>query len=786
MKCDIAFLTKCKKNKLIPTFARPKLAIKNSAQVKQKIAMTIIEAELLNKHKRLKYLRRNVKEKIRSLGEILGCITLCNLNRTINKRLDGMEKGWKEVHERKLHQLYKEKTPTQANTYRPSNIVHNFSSYELTAEEHQILSFGLDHHIPTQIQENAVKTEFEAFFYHLNKNLKHLNADEKDKLKTKMRRTCENYYNVKNKEKVDEVIRRLMKNRDVAIVKQDKGRGVVLLDKSKYVEKCMEHLNSANFKKLDRDNTKSVEEAIQKTLLKMKSTIGEDEYQRIYPSGSNPGKFYGTAKVHKVKAEDEDKLGKLPIRPIVSNIGTATHKTAQYLCRLLTPLGKSKYTVQNTKEFVEKIKGLKVPEGYQMVSFDVVSLFTNVPLDKTIEIILRKVYDEKKIVTKIKREELKRLLILCTKGVAFSFNGDLYIQVEGVMMGSPLGALFANIFMAELENKIVPRLQDLSSWNRYVDDTFAFVKQGKEKAIQEELNKYHPSIKFTYEVEEANKISFLDVLITKENGSLQTSVYRKATNTDVYMNWKSHAPKSWKVATLKSLVKRAFMISSTEASLDKELVHLKKIFAAVNQYPEKLIERIINNEKEIYRSNSDNEQDNQDNDHGKEEEEAKEETITLNLPYAGTQGENIMSKFKKDISNSLGKNGNSIKIRVVYRAKRLSSKFTVKDKIDLKHLHNVVYHTKCPNKKCKSEYVGQTKCRVGKRTIEHNRTDKKSHVLKHSKRTKHRRIWLNNVKILGQGYQSDFKRKISESLFIRTLKPDLNVQKDAYKLSLFQ
>ena len=276
------------------------------------------------------------------------------------------------------------------------------------------------------------------------------------------------------------------------------------------------------------------------------------------------------------------------------------------------------------------------------------------------------------------------------------------------------------------------------------------------------------------------------MLITKENGSLQTSVYRKATNPDVYMNWKSYAPKSWKVATLKSLVTRPFMISSTEASLDKELVHLKKIFAAVNQYPEKLIERIINNEKEIYRSNSDNEQDNQDNDHGKEEEEAKEETITLNLPYAGTQGENIMSKFKKDISNSLGKNGNSIKIRVVYRAKRLSSKFTVKDKIDLKHLHNVVYHTKCPNKKCKSEYVGQTKCRVGKRTIEHNRTDKKSHVLKHSKRTKHRRIWLNNVKILGQGYQSDFKRKISESLFIRTLKPDLNVQKDAYKLSLFQ
>ena len=77
-------------------------------------------------------------------------------------------------------------------------------------------------------------------------------------------------------------------------------------------------------------------------------------------------------------------------------------------------------------------------------------------------------------------------------------------------------------------------------------------------------------------MEESNKISFLDVLVTNENGSIQTSVYRKATNTDVYMNWNSYAPKTWKVATLKSLVKRAFMVSLTEVTLDKELVHLKK------------------------------------------------------------------------------------------------------------------------------------------------------------------------------------------------------------------
>ena len=167
------------------------------------------------------------------------------------------------------------------------------------------------------------------------------------------------------------------------------------------------------------------------------------------------------------------------------------------------------------------------------------------------------------------------------------------------MMGSPLGALFANIFMCELENTLIPQLGDkMSNWTRYVDDTFAFIKLDTEKEIQETLNSYHRSIKFTYECENKNTIPFLDVLISRENdGKLQTSVYRKVTNTDIYMNWHSHAPQTWKIATLKSLVKRAFLISSTESSLEKELSHLKKVFATFNQYPKKLIEEIINTEK---------------------------------------------------------------------------------------------------------------------------------------------------------------------------------------------
>ena len=111
-----------------------------------------------------------------------------------------------------------------------------------------------------------------------------------------------------------------------------------------------------------------------------------------------------------------------------------------------------------------------------------------------------------------------------------------------------------------------------------------------------------------------------------------------------------------------------------------------------------------------------------------------------------------------------------INVGVVYKAMKLGSKFQIKDKTKKEYMHNVVYHTKCPAKKCKSHYGGQTKCRIGKRALQRNKLDKNSHLLKHANKTKHKRIWLEDFKIIGSGYRNDFKRRISESLHVKELK----------------
>ena len=158
--------------------------------------------------------------------------------------------------------------------------------------------------------------------------------------------------------------------------------------------------------------------------------------------------------------------------------------------------------------------------------------------------------------------------------------------------------------------------------------------------------------------------------------------------------------------------------------------------------------------------------------------------VTLHLPYAGVEGSGMIAKLQKSISNTVNKTQKKVKVGTVYKATRLGSRFNLKDKIAFENQHNLTYQGGCPNKRCISNYVGQTKCRLGKRGVQHA-TDQQSHIFKHSKKTKHRKIRLTDFKIIGKGYRSDFTRKISEALFIKELKPDLNVQKESYKLSLF-
>ena len=105
-------------------------------------------------------------------------------------------------------------------------------------------------------------------------------------------------------------------------------------------------LSTKQFTVVENDPTKPLESKIQRTLRKLKSKITDQEYKHLYPTGSQPGKFYSTAKMHKLPVNGNH--NDLPLRPIVSNINTSTCNVAKFLSKLLSPLRQSDHNIRST------------------------------------------------------------------------------------------------------------------------------------------------------------------------------------------------------------------------------------------------------------------------------------------------------------------------------------------------------------------------------------------------------------------------------------------------------
>ena len=103
-------------------------------------------------------------------------------------------------------------------------------------------------------------------------------------------------------------------------------------------------------------------------------------------------------------------------------------------------------------------------------------------------------------------------------------------------MGPPLGPVLANIFMVELETLVIPNLSNkVKLWKRFVDNTYCLAKSEDIANILFALNSFHKKINFTIEIEKDNTIPFLDILIIRKTGKIETTVHQKKTCTDLYI-----------------------------------------------------------------------------------------------------------------------------------------------------------------------------------------------------------------------------------------------------------
>ena len=169
--------------------------------------------------------------------------------------------------------------------------------------------------------------------------------------------------------------------------------------------------------------------------------LSKEVYDRIKPVGSQRSRMYGLPMIHKEN---------IPLRPILSMVRLAQHELAKWLGEVLQPVldSLSRFLVKDSFTFAESI-GAKTPtsEDNIMSSFDIKSLFTNVPLTETIEICAHLLHHTDLEQPMISEHVFVELMNTATREVEFIFNNMMYVQTDGVAMGSPLGPALANIFV---------------------------------------------------------------------------------------------------------------------------------------------------------------------------------------------------------------------------------------------------------------------------------------------------------------------------------------------------
>ena len=177
------------------------------------------------------------------------------------------------------------------------------------------------------------------------------------------------------------------------------------------------------------------------------------------------------------------------------------------------------------------------------MSFDVTSLYTNIPIIDTLNIIKDYVHSDDQFARKmaIPQDKFLDLVNLALTTTWYTFSFQFYQQTDGVAMGGPASSTTAEIYMRAHESTAISMaLHPPKVWERFVDDVYFIVKHTHLENFFHHINNLHQNIKSTMEEESNGELAFLDTLLKRNNGEISVLVYRKPTHTDQYLHYSSH------------------------------------------------------------------------------------------------------------------------------------------------------------------------------------------------------------------------------------------------------
>ena len=391
-------------------------------------------------------------------------------------------------------------------------------------------------------------------------------------------------------------LKALKSNKDIIVKKADKGTTTVIYDTTKKIQEGTDQLLDTKFyrplaKPIVEDTANKVRVLVNKLRFHGFIDSTTHKWLSLTQKPTRIPEFYTLTKIHK----------KIPVgRPIVSGSGGPTERISSFVDYLLQPIAKKQESyVKDTTNFINFIEKTTIPDYAILSTFDVCSLYTNIPQEEGIEVVCLHYEKHYEPELPIPTHYLKELMRLILKENSFKFNNKHYLQIHGIAMGTKMAVAFSVIFMAHLETALLKHSPYKPLvWKRFIDDIFTVwtLPESDISKFLEFANKFHQTIKFTYEIS-PKSVTFLDTTVYKgprfpNTGILDVKTYYKPTETFQYTHFSSCHPISVKKGFVKGETLRLLRNNSVPENFEND----KHLFAErlYNRgYPKMFVTKIL-------------------------------------------------------------------------------------------------------------------------------------------------------------------------------------------------
>lgn len=548
----------------------------------------------------------------------------------------------------------------------------------------------------------------------------------------------------------------LKDNPDLIISKSDKTNLTVIMNKETFSQKSKNLLGDRTVYHPIRTNPlKTISKTVNSFCNKLEDSkyITKNQKLQILSHSFRLPQITFLPKIHKET---------IPLRPLVDGTGSHLHYLAKYLFKQIKYIPHPS-AINNSIEFASTVNNIEIPPNHVMVSFDVVSLFTSIPVTLALDTI-KSLWPSLQSHTQLTRSVLLEGLSIVLNNCYIQVNNlddtsSIYKQKSGLAMGSPLSGVLADMVMDTIAIKLMDSPLKPFFLGRYVDDWFLILPPENIEPTLTFVNSIHNAIRFTLENENANNsLNFLDMTVIRDNTTIRTKWYQKPLSKYPRLtNFYSYTSPRMKKSIVFNTFYRAIRLSHN--TFKQEAIKRAKTILLVNNYPIHMILEVLR----------------------------KVEAKISSPPLAPSSPNNIKTKYVSFPYTEPATN-----TKIIRTVNKFCPDILVTNTSVTKNIHttntktqyptqarvDVVYEIPCED--CNSSYIGQTKQLLEDRLKQHKYSITNQKIVtglsQHAKNLAHT---FNFSEVTIKHVEPDYrKRLVAESVHILNNKKNCNLITD--------